>query len=188
MGALPDWKIEELDFIKPFSPGIKRENQISYGVTSYGYDVRIGNKFKVFSPINCFEIDPKNFDTKSLVNVEVKDHDYILIPPHSFVLGESVEEFDIPRDVTCIVVGKSTYARCGILINVTPLESEWVGRVTIEISNTTPLPARIYAGEGIMQAIFIKNTDETLVCKTSYKDKKGKYQNQTGIEIPKVDK
>lgn len=123
MGALPDWKIEELDFIKPFSPGIKRENQISYGVTSYGYDVRIGNKFKVFSPINCFEIDPKNFDTKALVDVEVKDHDYLLIPPHSFALGESIEEFDIPRNVTCIVVGKSTYARCGIIVNVTPLEA-----------------------------------------------------------------
>lgn len=233
MGILTDWQIKIEKAISPFEPGIKREDTISYGVSSYGYDARVGYKFKIFTPALCAEIDPKNFDPKAFVDVDLtpKKHycidypheaceacsdpspNFIRIPPNSFALAESMEEFTIPRDCLAIVLGKSTYARCGIIINVTPLEPEWRGKVTIEISNTTPLPARIYAGEGIMQVLFLrtdgirqamldamrgskglvdahnlKNWLETASCKTSYADKKGKYQNQTGLTLPEVDK
>lgn len=231
---------------------------MSSGLTSYGYDARIGYKFKVFKPYPCTVIDPKNFDPRMLEDVDLTplaEHewfsvghhlwecshckgrlisdawpnpgvdscptrpsnkpDHILIPPHSFILGETVEEFDIPRDVLAVVVGKSTYARCGLIVNVTPLEPEWKGKVTVEISNTTPLPAKVYAGEGIMQVMFFR-TDEATAglyehlhrihtrgyfqaaddlrkemerssCRTSYKDKGGRYMGQPGVTTPTVD-
>jgi len=149
-------------------------------VTSYGYDVRVDRRFKVFTNVWGSTVDPKNFDPKSFVDVEA---DTCLIPPNSFALAETVEYLEIPRSILCVCVGKSTYARCGIIVNVTPLEPEWRGRVTIEISNTTPLPAKIYAGEGIAQIIFLKGVAE---CKVSYADKKGKYQDQSGLTLPFV--
>lgn len=154
---------------------------ISYGLTSYGYDVRVDRKFKVFTNVWGSTVDPKNFDPKSFVEVE---DDVCIIQPNSFALAETVEYFEIPRDVLAVCMGKSTYARCGIIVNVTPLEPEWRGRVTIEISNTTPLPAKIYAGEGIAQILFLRGVAE---CRTSYADKDGKYQNQTGLTLPIVD-
>jgi dCTP deaminase len=180
VGVLPDWQIERDIKIDPFADGTPRVGVISYGVSSYGYDVRVGRRFKVFTNARCAVVDPKNFDPKSFVDVE---GDYCLIPPNSFALAETVEFLEIPRDVIAICVGKSTYARCGIIVNVTPLEPEWRGRVTIEISNTTPLPAKIYAGEGIAQILFLR-TDAT--CKTSYADKQGKYQDQAGLTLPFV--
>lgn len=264
MSVLPDWMIKRDIGITPLEENVKREGKISYGVGSYGLDIRLGYKFKVFSPINAMEIDPKNFDPKSLVEIDLTpdEHDweknpyeltengnntvhictkcgiwtnhperktncgdkpnYIRIPPHSFVLAESFETFKIPRDVLCIVVGKSTYARCGLIVNVTPLEPEWEGKLTIEISNTTPLPVRIYAAEGIAQCIFLRTDGHNEACKraisdilsdrddegvidpsqihsnfmrniangtcaVSYADKKGKYQAQVGLTLPKVD-
>ena len=276
MGVLSDWAIKRDIGIKPFAEYDKEEQlgKVSYGLGSYGYDVRIGYKFKVFTPVHCAEIDPKRSDPKAFVDIDLtpipyepnhvwndsgrdgwfkcayckeiasgarinanlikkecpeypapqQPPGYLKIPPHSFVLGESVEEFVIPRDVLCIVMGKSTYARCGLVVNVTPGEPEWQGRWTIEISNTTPLPARVYAGEGIMQAMFIRTDgrDEATLnavrrltdpanavshgeavwlghlhgllgkelsegtCRVSYKDKKGKYQNQEGLTPAKV--
>jgi dCTP deaminase len=180
MGLLPDWQIERDVKIEPFAANAGRPGVISYGVTSYGYDVRVGRKFKVFTNARCAVVDPKNFDPNSFVDIE---GDYCLIPPNSFALAETVEHIEVPRDILCICLGKSTYARCGIICNVTPLEPEWRGKVTIEISNTTPLPAKIYAGEGIAQILFLR-ADE--VCRTSYADKKGKYQDQKGLTLPFV--
>jgi dCTP deaminase len=180
VGVLPDWQIQRDIKIEPFAEGMPRQGVISYGVSSYGYDVRVGRRFKIFTNARCAVVDPKNFDPASFVDME---GDFCLIPPNSFVLGETVEYLVIPRDVIAICVGKSTYARCGIIVNVTPLEPEWCGRVTIEISNTTPLPAKIYAGEGIAQILFLR-TDAP--CKTSYADKLGKYQNQEGLTLPFV--
>jgi dCTP deaminase len=180
MGVLADWQIEKSIKIEPFAKGSLRPGVISYGLSSYGYDLRVGRHFKVFTNARCAIVDPKNFDPASFVDIE---GDYCLIPPNSFALAETVEYLEIPRDIICVCLGKSTYARCGIICNVTPLEPEWRGRVTIEISNTTPLPAKIYAGEGIAQILFLR-TDA--VCATSYADKKGKYQDQKGLTLPFV--
>jgi dCTP deaminase len=180
MGVLADWQIEHLVKIEPFAEGKPRPGQISYGVTSYGYDVRVGRHFKVFTNVHCAVVDPKNFDPASFVDIEA---DWCLIPPNSFALAETIEYLEIPRDMIGICLGKSTFARCGIIVNVTPLEPEWRGKVTIEISNTTPLPAKIYAGEGIAQILFLRADG---VCRTSYADKKGKYQDQKGLTLPFV--
>ena len=180
MGVLADWQIEQLIKIDPLAVGSPRPGIISYGVSSYGYDVRVGRRFKVFTNARCAVVDPKNFDPASFVDME---GDWCLIPPNSFALAETMEYLEIPRDIVAICVGKSTYARCGIIVNVTPLEPEWRGRVTIEISNTTPLPAKIYAGEGIAQILFLR-ADQ--VCRTSYADKEGKYQDQKGLTLPFV--
>ncbi len=166
--------------IAPFQDSQVREGVISSGVSSYGYDMRISDKFKIFTNINTTIVDPKNFDPKSFVDFR---GGICIVPPNSFALGHSVEYFKIPRDVLVICLGKSTYARCGIVVNVTPLEPEWEGHVTIEISNTTPLPARIYANEGIAQLIFLGGVEP---CETSYADKSGKYQAQKGITLPRM--
>jgi len=171
--------------IDPFSPMQVRQAEsgspiISYGLSSYGYDLRVSNEFKVFTNVFNTVVDPKAFDQKSFVDIET---DICLVPPNSFVLARSVEYFRIPREVLTICLGKSTYARCGIIVNVTPLEPEWEGHVTLEISNTTPLPARIYAQEGLAQVIFL-GADET--CGTSYADRAGKYMYQRGITTPKA--
>lgn len=166
--------------IEPFRAEQVRKGVISYGISSYGYDMRIADEFKIFTNINATVVDPKNFDPKSLVDFK---GDVCIIPPNSFVLGYSVEYFRIPRDVIVICLGKSTYARCGLVVNVTPLEPEWEGHVTIEISNTTPLPAKLYANEGIAQLIFLKGIEP---CEVSYADRTGKYQSQKGITLPKV--
>jgi dCTP deaminase len=180
MGVLPDWQIQSDIVIKPFAEGSVKPNVISYGVSSYGYDVRVGRHFKVFTNARCAVVDPKRFDPSSFVDIE---GDSCLIPPNSFALAETVEYLEIPRDIVAICVGKSTYARCGIIVNVTPLEPEWRGKVTLEISNTTPLPAKIYANEGIAQILFLKCE---ATCHTSYADKKGKYQDQKGLTLPFV--
>lgn len=166
--------------IEPFNAKQVRKGVISYGVSSYGYDMRIGDEFKIFTNINNTVVDPKKFDEKSFVNFR---GDVCIIPPNSFALASSMEYFRIPRDVLVICLGKSTYARCGIVVNVTPLEPEWEGHVTIEISNTTPLPAKIYANEGIAQLIFLQASE---ICEVSYKDKAGKYQAQKGITLPRM--
>ena len=166
--------------IEPFAEKQVREGTISYGVSSYGYDLRIADEFKIFTNINSTRVDPKNFDAKNFVDFK---GEVCIVPPNSFALGRSVEYFRIPRDVMTICLGKSTYARCGQILNVTPLEPEWEGHVTLEISNTTPLPAMIYANEGIAQVLFL-GSDE--VCVLSYKDKKGKYQEQRGITLPRL--
>lgn len=166
--------------IEPFDSKQVRKGVISYGVSSYGYDMRIGDEFKIFTNINNTVVDPKRFDPKSFVDYK---GNVCIIPPNSFALAGSVEYFRIPRDVLVICLGKSTYARCGIVVNVTPLEPEWEGHVTIEISNTTPLPAKIYANEGIAQLIFLQASE---ACETSYKDKAGKYQAQKGITLPRL--
>ncbi len=180
MGILSDWLIQRDIKIEPFHAGSLRPGVISYGVSSYGYDMRVGRNFKVFTNVHCAVVDPKHFDPTSFVDIE---GDYCLIPPNSFALAETVEYLEIPRDVLGICVGKSTYARCGIIVNVTPLEPEWRGKVTLEISNTTPLPAKIYAGEGIAQILFLRAES---VCRVSYGDKKGKYQDQKGLTLPFV--
>ena len=180
MGVLPDWQIERDVTIEPLAAEGRRPGVISYGVTSYGYDVRVGRKFKVFTNALCAIVDPKNFDPRSFVDIEA---DSCLIPPNSFALAETVEHLEIPRDMIGLCVGKSTYARIGIIVNVTPIEPEWRGKVTIEISNTTPLPAKIYAGEGIAQILFLR---AEAVCRTSYADKAGKYQDQPGLTLPFV--
>lgn len=184
MGLKPDHWIKKmaLDYgmIEPFIDTQVRDGVISYGVSSYGYDFRISDEFKVFTNTNPSIIDPKNMDTRTMTEFK---GDVCIIPPNSFVLGKSVEYFRIPRSVLTICFGKSTYARCGILVNVTPFEPEWEGYVTVEISNTTPLPAKIYAGEGLAQVLFFE-ADE--VCTISYADKKGKYQKQNNIELPKI--
>jgi dCTP deaminase len=166
--------------IEPFNKKQVRKGVISYGVSSYGYDMRIGDEFKIFTNINNTVVDPKNFDPKGFVDYK---GDVCIIPPNSFVLASSLEYFRIPRDMLVICLGKSTYARCGIVVNVTPLEPEWEGHVTIEISNTTPLPAKIYANEGIAQLLFLQAAE---ICEVSYKDKAGKYQAQKGITLPRM--
>ncbi len=175
---------EEHGMISPYEPDQIRENEkgrlISYGTSSYGYDVRCANEFKIFTNINSSVVDPKNFDRGSFVDVQT---DVCIIPPNSFVLARTVEYFKIPRDVLTVCVGKSTYARCGIIVNVTPLEPEWEGHVTLEFSNTTPLPAKIYANEGVAQMLFFTGDE---ICKVSYKDRDGKYQGQTGVVIPRT--
>jgi dCTP deaminase len=180
VGVLPDWQIKRDIKIEPFAEGLSRPGVISFGVSSYGYDVRVGRHFKVFTNVHCAVVDPKHFDSTSFVDME---GDYCLIPPNSFALGETVEYLEIPRDVIAICVGKSTYARCGIIVNVTPLEPEWRGRITLEISNTTPLPAKIHAGEGIAQILFLR---ADAPCRVSYADKQGKYQDQRGLTLPFV--
>ncbi|MBP6917334.1 MAG: dCTP deaminase [Legionellaceae bacterium] len=173
---------KEHEMIVPFSSYQIREQNaeriISYGVSSYGYDVRCSTEFKIFTNINSAIVDPKNFDASSFVDVQ---SNVCIIPPNSFALARTVEYFKIPRNVLTICLGKSTYARCGIIVNVTPLEPEWEGHVTLEFSNTTPLPAKIYANEGVAQMIFLE-TDE--VCAVSYRDRKGKYQGQIGVTLP----
>jgi dCTP deaminase len=171
---------KEQAMIQPFEEKQVRAGSISFGVSSYGYDIRIANEFKIFTNINTSIVDPKQFDPKSFVDFK---GDVCIIPPNSFALGKSVEYFKIPRTVMTICVGKSTYARCGIITNVTPFEPEWEGYVTLEISNTTPLPAKIYANEGIAQVLFFESDEP---CETSYADKKGKYQSQVGITLPKI--
>lgn len=166
--------------IEPFEDAQVRRGTISYGVSSYGYDMRVAHEFKIFTNVNNAIVDPKAFDEKSFVSF---DGDVCIVPPNSFALARSVEYFRIPRNVLCICLGKSTYARAGIVTNVTPFEPEWEGHVTIEISNTTPLPAKIYGGEGIAQVIFFE-ADE--VCETSYADRKGKYQKQVGVTPPRL--
>ena len=186
MGILCDTQIREMIGIEPFESNVKRAGRVSYGVSSYGYDIRVGGVFKIFTNVNSQTIDPKAFSDRSFVTVDCGQtgQDYVLIPPNSFALCETVEFVSIPRDVLAICVGKSTYARCGIIVNVTPIEPEWRGRITLEISNTTPLPAKIYANEGIAQLVFFK-ADQ--VCSVSYADKQGKYQDQPGLTLPRVD-
>jgi dCTP deaminase len=171
--------------IEPFEPGLMREADgckiVSYGTSSYGYDIRCADEFRVFTNINSTIVDPKAFDQQSLVEVSGRGH--CVIPPNSFVLARTVEYFRIPRNVLTICLGKSTYARCGIIVNVTPFEPEWEGFVTLEFSNTTPLPAKIYAGEGCAQVLFFESDE---VCETSYKDRGGKYQGQVGVTLPKI--
>lgn len=171
----------EKKMINPFAEGRTRRGKVSYGLSSYGYDVRLADEFKVFTNVNAAVVDPKNFDHKSLVDFR---GEVCIIPPNSFILGRTVEYFKIPRNILTICVGKSTYARCGIIVNVTPFEPEWEGFATLEISNTTPLPAKIYANEGIAQVIFFE-ADE--VCSVSYREKQGKYQQQREITYPRID-
>jgi dCTP deaminase len=166
--------------IEPFEDRQVRAGVISYGLSSYGYDIRVADEFKVFTNINSTVVDPKSFDARSFVDVKA---DVCIIPPNSFALSKTVEYFRIPRDVLTVCVGKSTYARCGLIVNVTPFEPEWEGYVTLEISNTTPLPAKVYANEGISQVLFFQS-DES--CEVSYADKKGKYQKQQGLTLPKL--
>jgi dCTP deaminase len=170
----------EHKMIEPFTQKQVREGVISYGLSSYGYDVRIADEFKIFTNINHMVVDPKDFDPRSFVDFSGEQ---CIIPPNSFALARTVERLRIPRDVIVVCLGKSSYARCGIIVNVTPLEPEWEGIVTLEVSNTTPLPARIYAGEGIAQMLFFQSDEP---CETSYADKKGKYQAQDGLTLPRV--
>ena len=174
----------EQGMIEPFEPGQVRENAqgriISYGTSSYGYDVRCADEFKIFTNVHSATVDPKNFDEKSFVDVK---SDVCIIPPNSFALARTVEFFRIPRDVLTICLGKSTYARCGIIVNVTPLEPEWEGHVTLEFSNTTTLPAKIYANEGVAQMLFLQSDE---ACEVSYKDRGGKYQGQRGVTLPRA--
>ncbi len=184
MGLKPDHWIRKMaleqHMIEPFTSGQVRNGSISYGVSSYGYDIRVADEFKIFTNVFSAVVDPKHFDPKSMVDFK---GEVCIIPPNSFALARTVEYFRIPRGVLTVCLGKSTYARCGIIVNVTPFEPEWEGFVTLEISNTTPLPARIYANEGIAQVLFFE-ADE--VCEISYADKKGKYQKQQTIELPKL--
>ena len=170
----------EHKMIEPFEASQVRDGGISYGLSSYGYDIRVADEFKIFTNINNTVIDPKDFDARSFVDSRTE---VCIIPPNSFVLAKTIEYFRIPRDVLTVCVGKSTYARCGIIVNVTPFEPEWEGYVTLEISNTTPLPAKIYANEGIAQVLFFQSDE---VCEVSYADKKGKYQAQQGLTLPKL--
>jgi dCTP deaminase len=170
--------------IEPFEPGQIRRNGdaqvISYGTSSYGYDIRCSDEFKIFTNINSAVVDPKNFSPTSFVDFR---GEVCIIPPNSFALARTVEHFRVPRNVLVLCLGKSTYARCGIIVNVTPLEPEWEGHVTLEFSNTTPLPAKVYANEGVAQVIFLESDE---VCETSYKDRGGKYQGQKGVTLPKT--
>ena len=169
----------EKDMIKPFSNSLMNNGEISYGLSSYGYDIRVSNEFKIFTNVNNSIVDPKKFDENSFIDFK---GDVCIVPPNSFALARSIEYFKIPRNILTICLGKSTYARCGIIVNVTPFEPEWEGHVTLEISNTTPLPAKIYSNEGLCQVLFFESDQ---VCKISYKDKKGKYQKQKGITLPR---
>jgi dCTP deaminase len=184
MGLKPDHWIRNMaqqqGMINPFAEGQARPGKISYGTSSYGYDIRVADEYKIFTNVYSAVVDPKNFDPRSMVDFH---GDVCVIPPNSFALARSIEYFRIPRGVLTVCLGKSTYARCGIIVNVTPFEPEWEGYVTLEISNTTPLPARIYSNEGIAQVLFFE-ADEP--CEVSYADKKGKYQNQQGILLPKI--
>jgi dCTP deaminase len=170
----------EHQMIEPFVDTQVRAGVVSYGLSSYGYDIRVADEFKIFTNINNTVIDPKQFDPRSFVDIKA---DVCIVPPNSFALARTIEYFRIPRDVLTICLGKSTYARCGIIVNVTPFEPEWEGFVTLEISNTTPLPARIYSNEGIAQVLFFQSDE---VCERSYADKKGKYQKQQGVVLPKI--
>ena len=170
----------EHGMIEPFEDRQVRQGVVSYGLSSYGYDIRVADEFKVFTNLFNTVVDPKSFDPKSFVDMRGD----CIVPPNSFALARTIEYFRIPRDVLTVCLGKSTYARCGIIVNVTPFEPEWEGHVTIEISNTTPLPAKIYANEGIAQLVFLQ---AERVCAVSYADKHGKYQNQVGLTLPKVD-
>ncbi|MGH7247768.1 MAG: dCTP deaminase [Pseudomonadota bacterium] len=184
MSIMPDKWIREMalarGMIEPFVEKQTRQGVISYGLSSYGYDARVGRDFKIFTNVSSAVVDPKNFSSESFVDRET---DVCVVPPNSFALASTMEYFRIPRDTLVICLGKSTYARCGIIVNVTPLEPEWEGHVTIEISNTTPLPARIYAGEGICQFLFFKSDQ---VCEVSYADRGGKYQKQRGVTLPRL--
>lgn len=171
---------EEHGMIEPFESGQVRDGSISYGLSSYGYDIRVSPEFKVFTNVHNVVVDPKNFDDRSFVDVNAPE---CIIPPNSFALARTEEYFRIPRDVLVVCVGKSTYARCGIIVNVTPLEPTWEGYLTLEISNTTPLPAKIYAGEGIAQLLFFEGDEPP---ETAYADRKGKYMNQVGVTLPKM--
>lgn len=186
MGIKPDHWIRKMalehDMIDPFVEGQVSKGVISYGLSSYGYDIRVTNEFKVFTNVHNSLVDPKNFDDKSFVEIKA---DECIIPPNSFALARTMEYFKIPRSTLTICLGKSTYARCGIIVNVTPFEPEWEGHVTLEISNTTPIPAKIYANEGIAQVLFFEGDEE---CEISYGDKKGKYQKQIGITTPRISK
>src|SRR5919106_2370911 len=166
--------------IEPFVESQRREGCISYGLSSYGYDARVSDEFKIFTNVDNAIVDPKDFASNSFVD---RTTDVCIIPPNSFVLAHTVEYFRIPRDILVICLGKSTYARCGLIVNVTPLEPEWEGHVTLEFSNTTPLPAKIYANEGVAQMLFLESDE---VCETSYKDRGGKYQGQRGVTLPKT--
>ncbi len=166
--------------IEPFCEEQVGKNVVSYGVSSYGYDIRVGNEFKIFTNVSSTVVDPKNFDDKNVVDFI---GDVCIVPPNSFALARTVEYFRIPENVLAICLGKSTYARCGIIVNVTPFEPAFEGHITIEISNTTPLPAKIYANEGIAQVLFFEGDEQ---CKITYKDKNGKYQKQTGITLPRI--
>lgn len=198
MSIKPDKWIREMScpqldkpMIEPFEPGQIRQKSvadtqeisklISYGTSSYGYDVRCGPEFKIFTNVNNAIVDPKNFDAGSFVDVE--SDDFIIIPPNSFALARTIEYFRIPSDVLVVCLGKSTYARCGIIVNVTPLEPGWEGHVTLEFSNTTPLPAKIYANEGVAQMLFFQSDEQ---CETTYADRKGKYNGQTGVTLPRT--
>ena len=184
MGVKPDIWIEEMagkhGMIEPFEPGQVNQATISYGVSSYGYDLRVADEYKIFTNVNNSIVDPKHVDPKSFIDFKGP---VCIVPPNSFALARSVEYFRIPRDIITLCVGKSTYARCGIIVNVTPFEPEWEGYVTLEISNTTPLPAKIYSFEGISQVLFFEGSGP---CRTSYKDKNGRYQKQTGITTAKI--
>jgi dCTP deaminase len=184
MAVMPDhWSrrmAREHAMIEPFVETQKRDGVISYGLSSYGYDARVADEFKVFTNVDSAVVDPKDFSAASFVD---RQGPVCIIPPNSFALARTVEYFRIPRDVLVICLGKSTYARCGIIVNVTPLEPEWEGQVTIEISNTTPLPARIYANEGICQFLFLQGAGP---CETSYADKAGKYMRQRGVALPRL--
>ena len=184
MGLKPDHWIRKLaleqGMIEPFADRQVRDGVISFGISSYGYDIRVADEFKIFTNVYSAVVDPKNFNPNSMVDFK---GEICVIPPNSFALARTVEYFRIPRNVLTVCLGKSTYARCGIIVNVTPFEPEWEGYVTLEISNTTPLPARIYANEGIAQVLFFQ-ADE--VCDVSYADKKGKYQKQEAIVLPKI--
>jgi dCTP deaminase len=184
MGLKNDYWIRamarEHGMIEPFADNQVRDGVISYGVSSYGYDIRVADEFKIFTNVFSAIVDPKQFDTRSMVDYK---GEVCVIPPNSFALARTIEYFRIPRSVLTICLGKSTYARCGIIVNVTPFEPEWEGYVTLEISNTTPLPAKIYANEGIAQVLFFEADEE---CEISYADKKGKYQRQQSIVLPKL--
>ncbi len=184
MALMPDHWIRQMardhQMIEPFEDGLRREGVISYGVSSYGYDARVSREFKIFTNVDSATVDPKNFSATSFVDRET---DVCIVPPNSFVLARTVEYFRIPRDVLVICLGKSTYARCGIIVNVTPLEPEWEGHVTLEFSNTTPLPAKIYADEGATQFLFLKGDSPPEV---SYADRRGKYMGQQGITVPRL--
>lgn len=186
MPIMPDhWirtQAKENGMIEPFVETLSREGVISYGVSSYGYDARVADEFKIFTNVDSAVVDPKNFSSEGFVD---RQTDVCIIPPNSFVLARTVEYFRIPRDILVVCVGKSTYARCGIIVNVTPLEPEWEGHVTLEFSNTTPLPAKIYAGEGACQFLFLKADS---LCEVSYGDRKGKYMKQQGVTLPRVEK
>ena len=184
MSVMPDHWIRSMaqsqKMIEPFAETLKKDGVISYGVSSYGYDVRVADEFLIFTNINSVQVDPKEFSEGSFVRHQ---GNVCIIPPNSFVLARSFEYFRVPRDILVLCLGKSTYARCGVIVNVTPLEPEWEGHVTLEFSNTTPLPVRIYANEGVAQFIFLKADSG---CEVSYKDRSGKYMKQQGITLPKL--